>query len=106
MNQETVPGDERPDDTDASPVYVEGRCLYVSAREWNRLCHLESTSPLASVLKDGRALLAKDGAMRLLSIKSEVYISADRPSELQRIIDDANARRAALDLAPVILIDQ
>ena len=105
MSENTLHSNEQHGDSNASPVYVEGRCLYVSANEWNRLCELEGTAPLASVLKDGRAILGKGGAMRLLSAMNEVHLSADSLGELQRVIDDANSRRSELKLAPVILTD-
>ena len=86
-------------------VYVEGRFLYISASEWDRLCHEKSTGPLVSVLRDARSLLEKDGAVRLIGLDGGISISADRPSELHAVIDFANVRRASLGLAPVILVD-
>ena len=105
MNRETpLSIDDQPEGS-GSPVYVEGRCLYISATEWDRLCSEGSTFPLLSVLRDAKMLLAKDGAVRLIGLEGGISISADRPSELQTIIDYANVRRASLGLAPVILIE-
>jgi len=57
------------------------------------------------VLREAKGLLAQGGAVRLVNLRGEISISADRPTELQRIIDDASARRASNGLAPVIFVD-
>lgn len=86
----------------ASPLYVENGNLYVSATEWDRLCKEKSTSPLSTVLLQMSGFLSRDKSVRLLNAEGGIAVSADRPSEFQRILDNANHRRASLGLAPAI----
>ena len=92
-------------DKHLSPITVEGNNLYVSSEEWEHLIKSEFTEPIKTVLRDARTLLGKGGSVRLLGTVGEVMLSADRPDEMQSLIDDANTRRAAMGLAPVVLID-
>ncbi|WP_374407286.1 hypothetical protein [Hydrogenophaga sp.] len=105
MPRQASTNNEESTDAMDSPILVEERNLYVSATEWDRLCRVASTAPLVSVLGDAKTLLAQGGAVRLVKLNGEIAISADRPTELQRIIDDANARRTINGLAPVIFVD-
>ncbi|MBU9371813.1 hypothetical protein LGM85_22580 [Burkholderia multivorans] len=86
----------------ASPIYVEQGNLYISATEWDRLCREESTSPLVSLLSEVRAFLLRGKSVRLIMADGGIEVSADRPSEFQRILDNANHRRASFGLAPAI----
>ena len=88
-----------------SPVYIEEGNLYVNPTEWDRLCGEKSTSPLLDVLHQVSGFLSRDKSVRVISANGGIAVSADRPSELQRILDDANHRRAALGLAPAIPVD-
>jgi hypothetical protein len=87
---------------DTSPVYIEEGNLYVNATEWDRLCGEQSRSPLVTVLRDVRGFLSRGRSVRLIGADGGIAVSADQPSEFQRILDDANRRRANLGLAPAI----
>lgn len=89
-------------DDNTSPVYVLDGNLYVSAAEWDRLCSEESTSPLVSVLCDIREFLSRGKSVRLIGADGGISVSADRRTEFQAILDNANNRRAVLKLAPAI----
>ena len=89
-------------ESDASPIYVHDENLYVSATEWERLCSEQSTSPLLNVLGHVRGYLSRGKAVRLIGADGGISLSADRPSEFQFILDDANRRRANSGLAPAI----
>ncbi|MBU9170323.1 hypothetical protein [Burkholderia gladioli] len=101
-NQEQSDKFEGLSDGNPSPIYVEGGNLYVSATEWDRLCREQNTSPLVSVLSDMRGFLSRGRSVRLLMADDRIYLSADGASEFQRILDDANRRRASFGLAPAI----
>lgn len=101
----TIESQENFPDENASPVYVDEGNLYISATEWNRLCCCDSTLPLLDVLRQVSAFLSRDKSVRLIGSNGEIEISADRPREFQRILDNANDRRASLGLAPAIPID-
>ena len=88
-----------------SPIYVEHDNLYVNATEWDRLCREQSTSPLVSVLSDVRAFLLRGRSVRLIGADGGIEVSADRASEFQAILDNANRRRASFGLAPAISLD-
>lgn len=87
---------------DTSPIYVDEGNLYVNATEWDRLCGEQSTDPLVNVLRDVRGFLSRGKAVRLIGADGGIAVSADRPSEFQKILDDANHRRVNLGLAPAI----
>ncbi|MBY0574244.1 MAG: hypothetical protein K2P84_11225 [Undibacterium sp.] len=91
-------------DENTSPVYLDNGNLYIGAAEWDRLCCEESTSPLVSVLRDAREILSQGRSVRLIGSNGGITVSADRPSEFQRILDNANIRRASLRLAPAIIV--
>jgi hypothetical protein len=100
-NESQTPQNELPD-SPTSPVYIDDGNLYVNATEWDRLCNEQSTGPLVSVFRDAKQILAKGRAVRLINHQGGIALSADRPGELQGLLDNANARRAAASLAPVI----
>lgn len=89
-------------DEDTSPIYVKEGNLYVSAKEWSRLCGEQSTGPLVTVLSDARGFLSRGKAVRLISADGGIALGADQPNQFQAILDDANRRRANLGLAPAI----
>ena len=86
----------------SSPIYFEGGNLYVSAKEWDRLCHERETDPLVRFLQDVHTRLSSGKSVRIIGADGGIDISADRTSEFQRILDNANGRRANLGLAPAI----
>ncbi|PCE34310.1 hypothetical protein [Burkholderia ubonensis] len=88
-----------------SPIYIEDDNLYVSATEWDRLCREQSTSPLVSVLSNMRVFLSRGRSVRLIGADGRIEVSADRASEFQAILDNANRRRASFGLAPAIPLD-
>jgi len=92
-------------DGNTSPVYIEDGNLYVNATEWDRLCREQSTSPLVCVLRDVSGFLSRGRSVRLIGADGGIEVSADRPSEFQAILDNANRRRASLGLAPAIPLD-
>lgn len=92
-------------DGNPSPIYIVEGNLYVSTTEWDRLCHEQDTGPLVSVLRDARRYLSGDRSVRLIGADGSIEVSADRPSEFQRILDNANDRRASLGLAPATPLD-
>jgi hypothetical protein len=85
-----------------SPIYIEDDNLCVNATEWDRLCREQSTSPLVSVLRDVREFLLRGRSVRLIGADSGIEVSADRASEFQAILDNANRRRGSFGLAPAI----
>jgi len=90
---------------DTSPVYVEDGNLYLTAKEWDRLCREQSTTPLVNVFEDMRRFLSRGKAVRLIGPTGGIAISADQLNQFQGILDDANRRRADLGLAPAIPLD-
>lgn len=105
MSQEIQQGPSDLPDSNSSPVYVEDRNLYVNATEWDRLCREQSTAPLVSVLSDAKRFLAQGRSVRVIGVDGGIEVSADRLSELQSILDNANRRRSSFGLAPAIPLD-
>lgn len=89
----------------SSPVYIEEGNLYLSATEWDRLCCAQSTDPLVTVLSDVRGFLARGKSVRLIGLDGGIAVSADRQSDFQAILDNANRRRSSMGLAPAIPLD-
>lgn len=92
-------------DNNMSPVYTDQGNLYISDREWKRLCAENSTAPLQSVLSQVRDFLTRGKSVRLVRADGGIAVSADRNAEFQAILDNANRYRASLALAPVIPVD-
>lgn len=85
-------------------TYLQDGNLYVAGAEWGRLCKLESPTPVENLLESMRdKFLLQGKSVRLVSEGGDgIYISADSSGEFQRLVDDANDKRKANGLGPVV----